>query len=130
MEELKRTIKKFKNGKAPGPDEVPMEVFKEFGDRNLEEVRKILNEWWNEELIPEEQLKARVVLIFKNKGSSHYIDNYRPISLTNSIYKIFTAIIQKRLAEKNDDKLQKHNTGSGKENPQHKQYTSLGESWT
>ena len=61
-----------------------------------------------EEHIPEEQLKARVVLIFKNKRSSNNIDNYRPISLTNSIHKIFTAILRKRLAEHIDPALQKN----------------------
>ena len=91
-QELLEVIKKIKKGKAPGPDEVPMEIFKQMNKGNLEEILKIINKWWNEEEIPEEQLKARIVLIFKNKGNS----NYRPIALTNSMYKIFTAIIQKK----------------------------------
>ena len=100
MKELLSIIKKFKRRKAPGPDEIPMEVFKEMNRANLEEVLNILNQWWNEEEIPEEELQARVVWIFKNKGSTSDVENYRPISLTNSIYKIFTAILKKRIAEK------------------------------
>ena len=112
---LKTVIKKFKKKKAAGPDEVPMEIFKEMNDRNLEAVLDILNQWWNLEEIPEDQLKARVVLIFKNKGSSNEISNYRPTSLTNSISEIFTAIIQRRLSAKIDDRLQKTQYGFRKQ---------------
>ena len=49
-----------------------------------------------------ETCKARVVMIFK-KGDSSKLDNYRPISLLNAIYKIFTAILVKR-KEQNMDK--------------------------
>ncbi len=64
---IKAIIKKLKRRKAPGPDEVPTEVFKEMGDEGLEEIRGILNDWWNEEEIPEEQLRARVVMIYKKR---------------------------------------------------------------
>jgi hypothetical protein len=87
-----------------------MEIFKEMDDANLEAIRQILNEWWNEENVPQETLKARVVLLFK-KGHTSKMENYRPISLLNSIYKIYAAIIQKRLADKLDDQLQKTQYG-------------------
>ncbi len=99
--EIKGIIKKMKRRKAPGPDEVPTEVFKEMGDEGLEEISGILNDWWREEEVPEEQLRARVVLIYKKGDTSKY-ENYRPISPLNIIYKLFAAIIQRRIASKLD----------------------------
>ena len=46
-----------------GPDERPMEAFKEMDDENLEIITEMLNEWWRTENIPEEILEARIVLI-------------------------------------------------------------------
>ena len=63
LEELRETIKKFKRRKATGPDEIPMEAFKEMDDENLQKIVDLLNEWWENENIPEETLEARVVLI-------------------------------------------------------------------
>ena len=106
--ELMRTIKRLKRRKAPGPDGIPMEFFKALNGVNLDRIlEEVINVWWREEEIPLEQLKARAVLIFKNKGNSNDIDNYRPISLTSSLYKIFTAILQERLEEQIDPYLQK-----------------------
>ena len=107
-----------------------MEIFKKMNRGNLEEILKIINKWWLEEEIPEEQLSARIVLIFKNKGNSNDIDNYRPIALTNSMYKIFTAIIQRRLCAQMDQHLQKTQYGSEKTNPRHTHFISSEESWT
>ena len=66
---------------------------------------ELINDWWHKETIPTEVLQARVVLIFK-KGDKADLANYRPISLLNSIYKLYTALIQKRLADKLDQHLQ------------------------
>ena len=74
-------------------------------DDSLQLLLDTLNKWWREEDIPEEELKARVVLIYK-KGNTANQDNYRPISLLNSTYKIFAAILQRRIAEAIDDELQ------------------------
>ena len=80
-----------------------------------------LNEWWEErEQIPDELLKARVVLLFK-QGSTKLITNYRPISLLNTTITMFAAILKVRIAEKSITTYTKHNTGSGKTKAQHKQ---------
>ena len=110
MEELRSVLRKFKRRRAPGPDEMQMEIFKEMDDEVLRYVLEVLNEWWNETHVPEEQLRSRLVLIFK-KGDTSKLNNYRPISLLNSMYKIFTAVLQKRMSEKLDPFLQKTQYG-------------------
>lgn len=87
-----------------------MEIFKEMDTANKQYILSILNDWWNNENIPEEMLKARVVLIYKKGDTSKY-SNYRPMSLLNSMYKLFAAIIQKRLAAKLDKHLQQTQYG-------------------
>ena len=82
-----------------------MEAFKEMDDENLEHLLETINEWWRNEEIPEEILQARIAMIFK-KGDTSDLNNYRPIALLNSTYKIITAIIQKRLSEVIDPYLQ------------------------
>ena len=43
-----------------GPDEIPVELLKELGEEGLWVIRNVLNELWNGEEIPEEQMRARV----------------------------------------------------------------------
>lgn len=67
MVELDWAIDKLRRGKAAGPDEIPMEFYKEMADRNREEIFDLLNDWWRSETVNPDELKARVVLIFKRK---------------------------------------------------------------
>ncbi len=46
FEEFNKVVKKLKRHKACGPDDVPMEVFKEMDDYQKKKVIDILNEWW------------------------------------------------------------------------------------
>ena len=78
--------------------------------QNLKRLLELLNQWLEEEYIEEEMLLSKVVLIFK-KGDSANLENYRPISLLNSFYKIFAALIQKRLANTLDPYLLKTQYG-------------------
>ena len=64
--------------------------------------------------MPKEMLEARVVSIFK-KGDASNMENYRPISLLNSLYKIYAAILQNRLQAGVDKFLQKTQYGFRKE---------------
>ena len=52
---------------------------KELDDENLTKILDIIHMWWTQENITEEELRARVVLIFK-KGDTNTFSNYRPIS--------------------------------------------------
>lgn len=63
----------------------------------LEIVFNIINKWWQGGTFPKEKLKAYVASIYK-KGDPLKTANYRPISLLPSIYKIYTGLLQKRLA--------------------------------
>jgi len=114
LSELKEIIKKLKRRKAAGPDEIPIEILKELTDKNLKRILKTIIHWWTEENISEEELKARVVLIYK-KGDTNNFANYRPISLLNTLYKVIAAILQKRISETLDRHLQKTQYGFRKD---------------
>ena len=112
MEETLIVIKKANRRKVSGPDDTPMEVFKELHPKGegMKQLVVLLNKWWNNEDITEEETRARVVLIFK-KGDSNDLSNYRPISLLNSTYKIFAAIIKNRIEDKIEPLLQRTQFG-------------------
>ena len=107
FKELTDIIAKLKRHKAPGPDEMPIEIFKELTNGNKNKLLELLNEWWNTEDFPEDLLIARVVLIYK-KGDTNLCQNYRPISLLNTMYKIIAAAIQRRIEEGVEEQLQKN----------------------
>jgi len=105
LAELKVILKKMKRHKAAGPDNLPMEYFKWLDDDALEHIVKLINTWWNNGTFPEDKLKANIASIYK-KGNPKLQENYRPISLLNSIYKIYASFLQIRLAAAIDDDLQ------------------------
>ena len=69
-----------------------------------ERLRELLNRCWEEEELFEEMNQADLAVIYK-KGKTDKPDNYRPIALLNIGYKLMASIIQKRLAEAMDDRI-------------------------
>ena len=110
IEELNAILHKLKKRKAAGPDDLPIEFYKWLDQENRTQVLNLLNHWWNTGDFPKHKLDAYVASIFK-KGDPKKQENYRPISLLNSIYKIYTAIMQKRIAAAIDDKIQETQYG-------------------
>ena len=110
IEEIKNTIKQLKRHKASGPDMIPIELFKLLDDENLKWLTDILNQMWVRGDCPNSVLKAYVASIYK-KGDPKKQSNYHPISLLNSIYKMYAALLKSRLAAAVDDDLQRTQYG-------------------
>ena len=94
---LLRAIKGLKDGKAPGGDGIPAEVWK-YGGANLS---NRLHRWiikiWEECHVPQVWKDANIVTIYK-KGESTECGNYRGISLLSAAGKIFARILLNRLS--------------------------------
>ncbi|KAL5141766.1 Metal tolerance protein 6 [Glycine soja] len=53
-QEVKEALKRMSNGKAVGPDNIPIEVWKTLGDRGLEWLTELFNEIMRSKRMPEE----------------------------------------------------------------------------
>ena len=73
-------------------------------------VLQLINHWWTTGSFPDEKLKANIASIYK-KGNPRSQANYRPISLLDSIYKIYAALIQRRLAKAMDHEIDNNQYG-------------------
>lgn len=96
-------IKSSASKKSPGPDGIP----KEFYLRTFDVVHRELNLLLNEALaanFPSKFVEGIVVLV-KKKGSGDTVESYRPISLLNFDYKLFSRILKSRL----DNVMRAHN---------------------
>lgn len=90
--EVKGTLDKMKTGKAVGPDNIPVEVWKFLGDEGI-----VWLTMYGE--MPEEWRTRPVLPIFKNKGGIQECKNCRSIKLVSHIMKMWERVIEKRLRE-------------------------------
>ena len=97
--ELAQAIRKMKNGKASQKHDAPTEALKAFEFMRgaaFQWLQTYCNLCWATKTVPREWALASVVMLYK-KGNPELLENCKPISLLNSIYKIYAAIITKRL---------------------------------
>ncbi len=100
--EIVAALKKMRKGKAAGNDMVPGEVYKLVENEPEPEsqlaisIYKMLNNVYNGNEFPIEWKDCAIVPIFK-KGDHMDPNNYRGISLINTLLKVITKIIAARL---------------------------------
>ena len=104
-EELTTVLKQLRNNKAAGLDGTKAELLLLLDHVGELILLDILNECYRSKTVPHEWKQALVVSIYKGKGSESDPANYRPISLLNVMYKVYAALLQKRLAAAHDHKL-------------------------
>ena len=61
-------LRNMKNGKATGPDNLPIEVWKSLGRTGVNFLKEALKKITDEEKIPDVWRKSILISIFKNKG--------------------------------------------------------------
>ena len=98
LEELKYAIKKLKNNKATGPDRIPSEVFKNSPDSLLNLILKIMNKIKTENQYPAKWALGITTLLLK-EGNDEDPNNYRAITVSDSISKILAIMINERLGK-------------------------------
>ena len=95
-QEVSRTLKRLRNNSAPGPDRLRYSSWKNI-DPKCEIVPTILNTCRKNGRIPPSWKESTTILIHKGDNPS-CMDNWRPIALQNTIYKIYAAIIASRIS--------------------------------
>lgn len=94
---MQKVISKLKIYKAPGPDGIITELFKWLDQENCRTFAQCLNIFWTMQKIPQDFIQVYMACIYK-KGTHNNPENYRPISLLKTTYKIFAGILHSRIA--------------------------------
>lgn len=89
-------IKSMKCNKSPGSDGLPSEFYKQFWNEIKICFMANLREIFYEGELSNSMKRAIISLIFK-KGDKLLLKNYRPISLTNTDYKIIAFVLSVRM---------------------------------
>ncbi|KAL6417803.1 hypothetical protein ACFW04_012524 [Cataglyphis niger] len=86
-----------------GADGIPAEVWK-YGGENMEEwIWKICNRVWKGEGWIEEWNEGVIVPILK-KGEGERVEEYRGVSLTSTLYKVYASVLAGRLSKEVEEK--------------------------
>ena len=106
MGEFNIVLRSLRTGIFPGPDGIVAELLK--GSPYV--FKLVLLDHFNHCLstspTPDSWSLSEVVMIVKKaQGDTRDLSNYRPISLTNTMYKIFASLLQKRLSSFFDGKI-------------------------
>ena len=96
--ELLLAVKNSKRGSAPGLDGLPNEIYGFFWHDIKDALIECINYSFEKGELSSSQKEGMISLIYKGKGLNRGdISNWRPISLTNSDYKLIAKILAMRL---------------------------------
>lgn len=97
--EIAKAIKKLKNKKAPGPDNITTEILKAIWMASPGCLHALYNRCFNAGKFPKDWKRAHVKIILKQADKDPaLIKSYRPISLLSVAGKVYERIIVERLA--------------------------------
>ena len=107
LEDLDTVLRKVKNWKAAGIDEIPPEVWKtkQFDDILLRHCNAVYNQ------NPIDRWMKGCIFLFPKKGDLGLAKTYRGITLTSLAAKIYNAQLRNRIEPKIDNILRKNQNG-------------------
>lgn len=106
-EEIEKAILSMKNNKAPGPDDIHAEIIKlmkETDSQLMNILTPLFNNIYDSGKFPHEWTNSVFVTIPKNPRA-RTCDQYRLISLINTVTKIFTKVIHNRIYAKCESRM-------------------------
>ena len=95
-EEVEVAVRKLKNGKAPGSDEIVAELVKNGGQVMVDWLWELLREVWRTKRVPQDWKNAILIPLHK-KQSRKDCNNYRGIALLSVPGKVLSLVLHNRL---------------------------------
>jgi len=83
--------------KAPGYDQINPKILKELPKKAMIHLTHIFNAILRTEYVPKHWKRAQVIMLFKPGMPPEQVTSYRPISLLQSLSKLFEKLLLKRL---------------------------------
>ena len=97
--EVEKALKKMKNSKATGPDNIPVEAWKGLGEEGIDLLWDLMKKVYQQEKMPEEWRDSIIIPIYKEKGDIQECGNYRGIKLLSHTMKVWERIIERRIRD-------------------------------
>ena len=104
VEDVRSKLSKIRMDKSGGPDELKPRLLANIYEEITIPLCHIFNKSLKEGIVPEDWKRANVSPIFKN-GSKNCAGNYRPVSLTSQICKVFEALMRDAIVGHLEDNL-------------------------
>lgn len=92
LEKLQLATSLFPNSKAPGDDEIPIDVYKQYADCILPKL-KVFIETRKSHCLPLSMTRANIVLVLKPNKDPLDLASYRPLSLLQNDVKILAKVL-------------------------------------
>ena len=113
-EEVKNALKKMNKGKAVGPDELPIKVWKCMGEMGIKILTRMFNRLLVGERMPKEWRRSVLIPIYKSKEDAQCCENYREIKLMSHTVKVRERIVEARLRDRAEISKQQYGFMLGK----------------
>jgi hypothetical protein len=112
-EEVKEVIKLLKCKSAPGTDGIRNKHIANLPESGIKILTIMANLSWNHHNVLEDWKIAQITMIEKKSEDKHNPTNYRPISITNTTFKLIEKLIKVRLSSflENNNILTKFQSG-------------------
>ncbi|BHF66392.1 hypothetical protein SprV_0200940900 [Sparganum proliferum] len=76
LQETIRAVQQLSNGKAPGSDAIPAEVYKRGGPQLMDQLVVLFQAMWREDEFPQDFKDPTIVHLYKRKGNRKLCDNH------------------------------------------------------
>lgn len=97
IDEVRATIVRMPNRKAPGEDGIPAMVLKKMGTGCLSNLTRLINGIWKYSKFPVRWKRAKVVTIPKGDKDPTKVENRRPISLLNTMARVTEKLLKEEI---------------------------------
>jgi hypothetical protein len=97
INEIIQCIKSKPTDKAPGNDQLPYEAYKYAHESIYDCLLTLFTAVWTQSTTPSSWQKVTITLLAKAGKDKKKLESYRPISLTQSILKIYETLLNNRL---------------------------------